>query len=345
MLDDCVRETQNKESMEKVATGQTVLPGNKGSKSSLNKTSKAEAEYKTTGATEESQERPYTIRAIRKDELQEAFEIRRQTNYVFSKSTIETSWKLQPESFLVAVSDTGELYGTVSMLDYCEGTAYLSLLAVKEELRSKKVGNELLMAVLQKCGKKNKFMRCIFPLEYVFNRLDLFMVRSKVPLGRTEPVKVDLDKLAVPDMPGVTIKPFDETLWDKLRGYDKALVGADRSRVMRAYIDEEGSMTEVALNEDGSVAGYSVAHAMTDESWYFHMLTAESQDLARMLIRSLVLCCPSASQVGVILVSPLWPNEEESFVVRSLGWKIVQKSVCRFTDHELKFDYSRIFSM
>ncbi|KAH9370968.1 hypothetical protein HPB48_019105 [Haemaphysalis longicornis] len=150
-----------------------------------------------TRKEDRGEERPYTIRAIRKEELDEAFEIRRQTNYVFSKSNIETSWKLQPESFLVAVSDTGELYGTVSMVDYCEGVAYLSLLAVKEELRAKKIGNDLLLAVLEKCGKKNKFMRCIFPLESVFNRLDLFMVRSKVALGRTEPVKSTLVRVCL----------------------------------------------------------------------------------------------------------------------------------------------------
>lgn len=343
MLDDSSREPRAKESMEKVATGQPVLSRSKGSKSSLTKISKAEVPHKPPAATEE--ERPYTIRAIRKEELDEAFEIRRQTNYVFSKSNIETSWKLQPESFLVAVSDTGELYGTVSMVDYCEGVAYLSLLAVKEELRAKKIGNDLLLAVLEKCGKKNKFMRCIFPLESVFNRLDLFMVRSKVALGRTEPVKVNVEKLAVPEMPGVTIKPFDETLLDKLCKYDQGLSGVDRSRVMKAHIDEEGSMTQVALKEDGSVAGYSVVHAMTDGSWYFYLLAAESQDLALMLIRNVALCCPSTRKVGVVLVSPLWPNEEESFVVRSLGWKIAQKSVCRFTEHEIKFDYSRIFSM
>lgn len=312
----------------------------------MTKIRKAEVEGDPRGATTEEREaRPYTIRAIRKEELDDAFEIRRQTNGVFSRAAIEISWKLQPESFLVAVNDAGEVYGAVSMVDYCEGVAYLSLLAVKEELRSRKIGNDLLMAALEKFGKKNKFMRCIFSLEFVFNRLDLFMVRSKVALGRTEPVKVDVEKLAVPDMPDVIIKPSDETLLDKLCKYDMELSGVDRSRVIKAYIDEEHSMTQVVLKEDGSVAGYSVAQTLTDGSWYFYQLAADSPDFARLLIRNLVLCCPSASKVGVVLVSPLWPNEEESFVVRSLGWKIVEKSVCRFTEHEIKFDYSRIFSM
>lgn len=48
------------------------------------------------------------IRAIRAEELEQAFKIRLQTNYVFSKSSVQSAWTTDPENFLVAVNDNGE---------------------------------------------------------------------------------------------------------------------------------------------------------------------------------------------------------------------------------------------
>lgn len=347
MFDCCYRVVKDKESSENVSARRTFLMRGTGCKPSIGQLTAARVEH--PAGQEESEEskfqRPYVIRAMRPEELEEAYQIRLQTNYVFSKNTIHTSWKLQPDSFLVAVSDDGQVYGTISMVTYSQDVVFLGLLVVKEELRNRHIGTELLMAGLEKAGKKNKFMRCILSLEPLFNRMNLFMARAPVVLGRNEPVKVDEAALVVREKHGVTVKPFEEAVWDKLRKYDTEVMTVDRSHMLQAFINEEGTTTEVALRDDGSVAGYSIVQLMTDGSWYFYALSADSQDVARLLIRSFVRGCPTANDVGVVLVSPMWPTEEESFTVRSLGWNIVKRSVCRFSDYELKFDYSRIYSM
>lgn len=320
-----------------------------GRQPSLGHLSAARAEYASDELEQMSfggtSPRPYVIRAMRPEELEQAYKIRLQTNYVFSKSTIETSWKTQPDSFLVAVSEDGEVYGTVSMVRYSEGVAYLSLLVVKKGFRSRRIGTELLLAAIDKCGDTNKYMRCLTSLEHMFNRVNLFMIRSDILLGRTRATRLDPKRLEMEHTGGVTITRFGEHLWDKLRGYDMGLASVDRSRILKSYVDEEGSVTEVALRPDGSVAGYSVVHAMTDKSWYFYMLAADSRDIACMLIHSFVTSCPKANDLGVVFVSPLYPTEQESFVVNFLGLKVSVYSVSRFSDYELNFDYARIFSM
>lgn len=345
MFDCCYRGLKAKESSDNVVPKRTFLMKNTGTKPSIGQLSAATVEHSTQEDSEEKHPRNFVIRAMRPEELEAAYKIRLQTDYVFSKNTIQTSWKLQPDSFLVAVSDDGEVYGTISMVKYSEDVMFLGLLVVREDVRHRHIGTELLKAGFEKAGNKNKFMRCILPLEPLFNRMNLFMMRSPVLLGRNEPVKVDEAKVMVMDTRGVTVKPFDNAIWDRLRKYDEVLMTVDRSKMLQAFIEEEGSTTEVAVREDGSVAGYSIVQYMTDDSWYFYMLAADTQDVARMLIGSFVHGCPTAKDKGVVLVSPLWPTEEESFIVRSLGWSVGKRSVCRFTDHELKFDYSRIFSM
>ncbi|XP_077512274.1 uncharacterized protein LOC144123294 isoform X2 [Amblyomma americanum] len=346
MFDCCYRGVKDKESSDNVTARRTFLMRGTGSQPSIGQLTAARVEQ--AAAQEESEEkfqRPYVIRAMRPEELEEAYKIRLQTNYVFSKNTIHTSWKMQPDSFLVAVSDDGQVYGTISMVTYSTDVVFLGLLVVREELRNRHIGTELLRAGLEKAGKKNKFMRCILSLEPLFNRMNLFMSRSPVLLGRNEPVKVDALKLLVGDVSGMVVKPFEEAVWDRLRKYDADIMTVDRSQLLRAFINEEGTTTEVAVREDGSVAGYSVVQLMTDGSWYFYVLAADTPDVARLLISNFVRGCPTANDVGVVLVSPLWPSEEESFVVRSLGWNIIKRSVCRFSDYELKFDYSKIYSM
>nr|XP_050043529.1 uncharacterized protein LOC126540726 [Dermacentor andersoni] len=345
MFDCCYRGLKGKESSDDVVPKRTFLMKSTGTKPSIGPLSVATVDHPTHEDTEEKSQRNFVIRAMRPEELEAAYNIRLQTNYVFSKNTIQTSWKLQPDSFLVAVSDEGEVFGTISMVKYSEDVMFLGLLVVREDLRNRRIGTELLKAAFEKAGNKNKFMRCILPLEPLFNRMNLFMMRSPVLLGRNEPAKVDEAKVLVVDTRGVTVKPYDPVIWDRLRKYDEVLMTVDRSKLLQAFIDEEGTTTDVAVREDGSVAGYSVVQLMTDGSWYFYMLAADTHDVARMLIGNFVHGCPTAKEKGVVLVSPLWPTEEESFIVRALGWSVTKHSVCRFTDHELKFDYSRIFSM
>uniref|UniRef100_A0A131Z1M9 Acetyltransferase, GNAT family protein n=1 Tax=Rhipicephalus appendiculatus TaxID=34631 RepID=A0A131Z1M9_RHIAP len=345
MFDCCYRGLKAKESSDNVVSKRTFLMKGTGSKPSIGQLSAATVEHPTTEESEEKHQRNFVIRAMRPEELEAAYKIRLQTNYVFSKNTLETSWKMQPDSFLVAVSDDGEVFGTISMVKYSEDVVFLGLLVVREDMRHRRIGTELLKAGLEKAGTKNKFMRCILPLEPLFNRMNLFMVRSTVLLGRNEPVKVDASKMMVADTRGVSIKPFEKAFWDRLRKYDEVLMTVDRSQLLQAFMEEEGTLTDVALREDGSVAGYSVVQLMSDGSWYFYMLAADTQDLARMLIGSFLHRCPTANDKGLVLVSPLWPSDEESFLVRTLGWSVSKRSVCRFSDNELKFDYSRIFSM
>lgn len=350
MFDCCLRRPwEAKESSENLSPRRTFLMSATGRQPSLGHLSAARADYASSELEESSSEgrspRPYVIRAMRPEELDEAFKIRLQTNYVFAKSTIETSWKMQPDSFLVAVSDEGEMYGTVSMVRYSEGVAYLSLLVVKEGVRSRRIGTELLLAVLDKCGDDNKYMRCVTTLEPLFDRMHLFMLRSDVSLGRTRAARLDPKRLELEHTEGVTITRYEEDLWDKLRGYDVGLASVDRSHVVKVNVEQEGAVTEVALRPDGSVAGYSVVHAMTDRTWYFYMLAADSPSIACMLIHSFITCCPGANEEGLVFVSPLYPSEEESFVVKLLGLKVTVYSVSRFSDYELKFDYARIFSM
>lgn len=344
MFDCCYRGLRAKESSDNLAPKRTFLMSDTGSKPSIGQLSAATVEQPTHEESEEKH-RNFVIRAMRPEELEAAYKIRLQTDYVFSKNTLETSWKMQPDSFLVAVSDDGEVFGTISMVKYSEDVVFLGLLVVREDVRHRRIGTELLKAGLAKAGTKNKFMRCVLPLEPLFNRMNLFMVRSTVLLGRNEPVKVDEAKLIVEDTRGVCVKPFEKAFWDRLRKYDEVLMTVDRSQILQSFIEEEGTITDVAVREDGSVAGYSVVQLMSDSSWYFYMLAADTQDLARMIMGSFLHRCPKAKEKGVVLVSPLWPTEEESFLVRTLGWNVAKRSVCRFSDHELKFDYSRIFSM
>ncbi|CAN7997279.1 unnamed protein product [Ixodes pacificus] len=288
-------------------------------------------------------ERPYFIRAIRPEELEQAFKIRQQTNYVFSKASMETAWRVTPDYFLAAVNAEGELFGTVSMVHYADGVVYMGLLAVKPELRGQRIAAELLAAAFEKAEEYNMYMRCALTLEPLFNKMEKFMIRAKVLLGRNAPVILTKEDLRVRNS-HVTVNNFKETLLGVLCRYDIGVVKVDRSILLQATIDEEGALTKVAFGEDGKVVGYCVVQEMSDGSWCFYQLSADDRDIARMLIRSFVDSCPMASNVGVVLICPLWPDEEHNFL-HDLGWKVKSRSVCRFSSYEIDFDYSRIYSM
>ncbi|CAN7977560.1 unnamed protein product, partial [Ixodes persulcatus] len=288
-------------------------------------------------------ERPYIIRAIRPEELEQAFKIRQQTNYVFSRASMETAWRVTPDYFLVAVNADGELFGTVSMVHYADGVVYMGLLAVKPELRGQRIAAELLAAAFEKAEEYNMYMRCALTLEPLFNKMEKFMIRAKVLLGRSAPVILTKDDLRVRKS-HVTVNNFKETFLGVLCRYDIGVVKVDRSILLQATIDEEGALTKVAFGEDGQVVGYCVVQEMSDGSWCFYQLSADDRDIATMLIRSFVDSCPMASNVGVVLICPLWPDEEHNFL-HYLGWKVKSRSVCRFSSYEIDFDYSRIYSM
>ncbi|CAN7984230.1 unnamed protein product [Ixodes hexagonus] len=288
-------------------------------------------------------ERPYIIRAIRAEELDQAYQIRQQTNYVVSKYGMETAWRVTPDYFLVAVSPEGELYGTVSMVNYSDGVVYMGLLAVKPEQRGQHIAVELLAAAFEKAEEYNMYMRCALTLEPYFNKMEKFMVRSNVLMGRNAPVVLAEDDLRVIKT-GVTIVNFKDTLLGVLCRYDISIGKVDRSILLQATIEEEGAHTKVAFGEDGKVVGFCVVQEINDGSWCFYHLSADDRDVAKMLIRSFVDGCPQALKGGVVLICPLWPDDEHS-LLHDMGWKVKSRSVCRFSLYEIEFDYSKIYSM
>lgn len=231
------------------------------------------------------------------------------------------------------------------MVHFAEGLVYLTGLAVKPEHRGQSVASELLGAIMEKAGQYNMYMRCPLPFELYFDKMGTFPARSQIVLGRHDPVVLSPEDLAVGTARGVTVVNFNtESFLGDLVQYDMDVMTLDRSTQLEDKTSDPNTVTKIALGREGNVVGFCTVQEATDGSWCFEQFSAESRHIAKMLIRGFVDDCPRALEVGVVLDSPLWPDEERSFL-KSLGWKVKTRAVCRFSIYEVKFDYSRIFSL
>ncbi|XP_065285949.1 uncharacterized protein [Dermacentor albipictus] len=343
MFDCCYRGLKGRESSDNVVQKRTFLMKNTGTKPSIGPLSVATVDHPTHEDSEEKRQRNFVIRAMRPEELEAAYNIRLQTNYVFSKNTIQTSWKLQPDSFLVAVSDDDSVLGSVSWCQFADELVILDQVTVERDHHGMGIGPELMAALVDLLASKNLMVRIAENVEEAFVlEMPLFPYRHSTLLLSTWPAPLQLQRLQA-DVAGVTVAPFESQYMDKLLRYDLDVFHCHRAPLVKRLVEGEYSVCILAFNEDVELLGYGVVQEMSNDTGDVSVLLADDDAIAATLLRALAQN-PATPRL-LTLASPAPSDRRSDCFATRIGFSVRQAHVCRFTRRKQVIDFSRVFSL
>ncbi|XP_064454831.1 uncharacterized protein LOC135366109 isoform X2 [Ornithodoros turicata] len=281
------------------------------------------------------------------EEVHQAYEIRLRTNYIFSKSSIETAWKLSPEHFLVAVTENDVVIGSASWCKFGQGLFLLDQLTVRHEHRGLGVGKEILSAVLE-VVKENFLLRLPVRLEEQFvKEMPLFPYRCPVPFVGTWPTILTEASFVDVNLINVRLIDLYDEIINEVIKYDEDVLRCNRDALVQHLLHLPGGQCKIAVRERKgveSVIGYGVIQEMSNGSGDVSVLLANGRNVAAILLRALVAKFPLAVTAGVMVTSPALPDANRSFA-QQMGFKMRQSYVCRFSKREHPFDLVRIYSL
>ena len=180
-----------------------------------------------------------------------------------------------PKGFLVGRID-GEPVGSISVVTYQPGFAFLGFYIVKPELRGQGHGFRLWQAGMAQLDNRIVGLDGVIAQQANYKKSGFVLAHRNIRFGGAPACEQPRDPRIVPIDPGVV---------DAVIAYDRAFFPAARDAFMRCWLRPD-RRTGRALIEDGTIRGYGVVRQCRT-GFKIGPLFADSDDRADLLFRAL----------------------------------------------------------
>lgn len=229
-------------------------------------------------------EKNYTIRCLRRDELDFPIGLAAAEGWNPGKHDADSFYAADPDGFLVGELD-GEPISTISAVRYGKNFGFLGLYIVKPEQRGHGYGLKIWQEACRFLGgrivgldgvpaQQDNYRKSGFTLEYRHIRFQ--------GIG-------DAGSSALDD---TCIAPVSEFPFAELAAYDRPLFGAVRESFLRSWITRPGTVSLGIRGKDGKLNGFGVLRPCRN-GYKIGPLFAETPASAERLFRALVRHVPA----------------------------------------------------
>jgi predicted N-acetyltransferase YhbS len=205
---------------------------------------------------------PLTIRLLKPADLPAADEVLKAAFATPDSRAAELRryLRLQPDGWLAALSGR-TLVGMVGALDY-GSYAHIGFMAVHPEYQRQGIGRaqmETLLRRLDARGCPQAILDATPQGEPLYNRLGFVGDQYSQVFVQSQPCQTSL--------PGGRISALTARDLPDLAALDQAVFGADRLRVLKAYLSEHGRRAFGVRDESGGLSGYLIAQGRRIGPW------------------------------------------------------------------------------
>lgn len=186
-----------------------------------------------------------------------------------------------PAGFLVGRLDN-EPVGSISVVTYEPGFAFLGFYIVKPELRGQGYGLQLWQAGMARLAGRVVGLDGVIAQQDNYKTSGFALRHRNIRFGGAPACEQ-------PDDPRIV--PVDAGLLDSIMAYDRAFFAADRDAFMRCWLQPR-QRKAMALIEDGAISGYGVIRACR-RGFKIGPLFADREEGADLLFRALAATASS----------------------------------------------------
>ncbi|KAK8781282.1 hypothetical protein V5799_017373 [Amblyomma americanum] len=273
-------------------------------------------------------DRKYTIRELQYDELPLLVKLWKSIGFMVSADLIDSIWKCDRAGVIAAVADDGEVIGSCCAPFVGEGMAKLWLHGLLQPYRNQGLGTQLADHAMEHIGDNNAYTLCIPEHEHIYLNKYQFNVSSRLfqILGPAVPRLTGV----ITSLPGVRVMESERGVRELLFEYDTDIVGFNsmiqftlnltllcwplrRTALMDRMLKEKNTMLRIALREDNQIGGYGFISEGLHGAAIVRHLSADSIDIAELLLGRLFRDFPSVSTHGVWAIGCIQSYESHSF--------------------------------
>ncbi|XP_077529692.1 uncharacterized protein LOC144142197 [Haemaphysalis longicornis] len=256
-------------------------------------------------------DRKYTIRELQLEELPLLVGLWKSIGFMISTDLIESMWKCDKAGMLAAVAEDGEVIGSCCSPFVGEGMAKLCLHGTQLCYRNQGLGTELATRAMEHIGDANAYTLCIPEHEHIYLNKYQFNVSPRIfqILGPAVPRLAGV----INQLPGVRVLDSERGVRELLMDYDTEIVGFNRTALMDRMLKEKNTMLRIALREDNQIGGYGLIGDGVHGAAIVRHLSADSIEIAELLLGRLFRDFPSVASRGVWAVGCIQSYESHSF--------------------------------
>lgn len=243
----------------------------------------------------------YTIRTMRKEEIPQALDLWRETGLSEGVHSVDTWYEYDPEGFYVAATDEGEVLGVCAGVLQHSELAFIGMYAVKSAYQRRGIGIKIWKAVMDRIGGRNA------GVNPVPNQLTNYRDRAgfNIQTSWCSAVCVSTDIFThnlVSEIPGINVKRLyvDDSLMHDVTRYDTEIHGFSRSKIMPLVVQEEESVTMIAVRDEGEqTCGYGNIRKCITGYAIVGPLYADNLETAELLLTHLIDAFPLSRSHGL----------------------------------------------
>lgn len=237
-----------------------------------------------------------TIRKIGQLDRDGVIELRRSYGQQMGIGAVDAMMKCDPDGIYVAVSEDGQVQGTVGVIDMCPDLLCVMLHTVRAEHQKSGLASRLWQeAVEPRLGTdKNAFLICgAFHVAMYFRRFG-FEVVSTERIHYIRPGTADISSLPR-SVEGVEVsrlpaqkssEDVDNATASAIVDYDASVFGFRRERFLRLLLAEPGNAVVVARrgNDSQALAGYGVVSTDISGCALLRIVYADNGPIAECVV-------------------------------------------------------------
>ncbi|CAN8021433.1 unnamed protein product, partial [Ixodes persulcatus] len=192
-----------------------------------------------------------------------------------------------------------------------EGMAKVCMHGLMLQYRSQGLGTLLANKAMAHIGDTDAYIVCIPEHEHIYLNRYQFNVSPRVfhIMGPCIP-KIDD---AISSIPEIRVLESDRGVHEVLMEYDTDVVGFNRSAFLGRLMHSKNTIIRVAVREDNQIAGYGfIGDGIHGAAIVFH-LSADTTDIAELLLGSLLRNFPGVFTKGVWAVGCIQNYETHNF--------------------------------
>lgn len=295
------------------------------------------------------------IRPARPEDIPGLLNIKRTLRQLCGEAAPRALQTLDPQGFLVAVTDAGELCGGCSISILSDSVAMVGFWCVRPEFRHSTLPEQLLRAALRRAGGRNVVLRSDGCTVRELQRAELFPRVGRWLFHKVGPAVPRLD--ALPEkVEGVRVKDFNAyTHAGPVGSYATDVLKMPMTGYLSALSKQPGVLFKVAF-EGKAVCGLGTIERDVGGCAIVRHLMANGVRVAQLLVRTLIVEFPPATSTGVCMVASgkRFHNEggpskkasgKPAFFYEPLGLQYVSTMLMAFTQREPRIDYNRVFAL
>ncbi len=240
----------------------------------------------------------------------------------------ECFYNADPNGFYV-VKLSGEIVGTISLVNYAPDFCFEGLFIVKPEFRGRGIGRQVQKFALNICRNGNLGLDGVLSMQHQYEQYGLNVAYGNTRYSGT----VDTESKG-----GCSpIKPQD---FNEIASYDRSIFVFDRERFLRCWLFQKETSSLKAEDTTGKIVGYGVVRKCI-HGYKIGPLFADDATIAERLFDNL----SSTVNGETIYLDTPQPNSSAVALAERKGMTAVFSTVRMYTKKEPMVPLNRVFGV